>query len=327
MASLLLFNPENDLALAANSAYYTPPAAAVRIRTAGALLPMWFARQGDYILAPAGMEPQAEQMRAEYNLYGKIFTPDAVSEIDRCIPWGWSSYAVQTFIKAGINPGILPDSKKIDLWRNLSHRRTSIAILRALSFPDLPVEAFSAEEALLAVESFGGEAYLKFPWSGSGRGVFPVTVSGSSLRSLAESSIRRQGSVIIEPKYDVVTDFAMLFNCEDAEARFHGLSMFKTMAGGAYSGNIIASQSYIAENIGVSPRELEILKRSLEEALTQCVASDYSGPVGIDMMIAVRNGKRIIVPCIEINLRYTMGFVAQAIAQATNPINPSLLHL
>ena len=43
MAKLHIFNPENDLALAANVARYTPPPAAVSLRLSGALLPLWWA--------------------------------------------------------------------------------------------------------------------------------------------------------------------------------------------------------------------------------------------------------------------------------------------
>lgn len=327
MASLLLFNPENDLALATGSANYTPPAAAMRIRAAGALLPLWFAEPGDYILAPAGLESKAAEIKEKYNLHGRIFTPADIAEIDRCIPWGWSAYTVRTFIKAGISPELLPGKEKIEQWRNLSHRRTSIAILRALDFHELPVEARSVEEALDAVTAFGGAAYLKYPWSGSGRGVFPVEASGGSLHSLAEASVRRQGSVIIEPKYKVLTDFAMLFKCENDKAKFHGLSIFRTQPGGAYSGNMIAPQSYIAEQIGLSSEELTRLEADISKALTLCVAPFYNGPVGVDMMIAERNNRRVLVPCVEVNLRYTMGFVAQAIASVTNPSTPSLLRL
>lgn len=327
MASLLLFNPENDLALAANSANYTPPAAAVRIRRAGALLPMWFAQTGDFILAPPEMESAAAEMREKYRLHGKIFTSADIPEIDRCVPWGWSAHTVRTFLNAGISGEILPDSQKIERLRTLSHRRTSIAILKTLAYGALPVEAFSVEEAIDAVSSFGGSAYLKFPWSGSGRGVFPVTAGSDSLVSLAAASVRRQGSVIIEPAYNSVTDFAMLFYCNGGKAEFHGLSMFKTLPGGAYSGNIIASQKYIAGSIGLAQTTLDSLRSGLENALTVCVAHSYDGPVGVDMMVADKNEEPIIVPCIEVNLRYTMGFVAQAISSATSPEAPRLLHI
>ncbi|MDE6652407.1 MAG: hypothetical protein K2K08_08390 [Paramuribaculum sp.] len=327
MASLLLFNPENDLALAAGTSNYTPPAAAVKIRAAGALLPMWFAKPGDFILAPPELADKAREMRERYGIHGEIFTTDKAPEITKCIPWGWSAYAARLFRAAGIADSILPDDKLLYDIRQLSHRRTSISILKALSYPLLPIEAFTVEQAVNAVDSFSGEAYLKYPWSGSGRGVFPVSGITDQFIRLAEGAIRRQGSVIIEPRYTCIKDFAMLFYCSDAKAHFHGLSFFKTQPGGAYSGNIIAPQSYIAEKIGLPHSELDSLKHSLEEALTNCVASAYNGPVGIDMMIAERNGLRLTVPCIEINLRYTMGFIAQTIAGVTRQAEPSLLRL
>ena len=68
MAVLHLFNPENDLALAADMACYTPPPAAVRLRSRGALLPLWFASEGDLIMAPPELEASALRLRDEYGL-------------------------------------------------------------------------------------------------------------------------------------------------------------------------------------------------------------------------------------------------------------------
>ena len=45
----------------------------------------------------------------------------------------------------------------------------------------------------------------------------------------------------------------------------------------------------------------------------------YSGPFGVDMMIASKNGELELVPCIELNLRRTMGHVALELAKIANP--------
>ncbi|MDE5744989.1 MAG: hypothetical protein K2H84_04930, partial [Paramuribaculum sp.] len=242
MASLYLFNPENDLALAAGTANYTPPATARKIKDGGALLPMWLAQPGDFILAPAEKEKSAAALREKYNLQAKIFTPADITMIDRCVPWGWSAHAVRIFTKAGIDSSFLPDESTIETYRNLSHRRTSIAILESLGFTLLPVEAHTTEQALAAFEAFRENVFIKFPWSCSGRGVFECRNDRNRIEKVATDSIAKQGSVIIEYAYKKIKDFAMLFYCAEGVTQFHALSYFGTYGRGDYSGNMVAPQ-------------------------------------------------------------------------------------
>ena len=51
MASLHLFNPDNDIALARDVDNFTAPTAARDIRHAGSTLPMWYGTPGDRIIA------------------------------------------------------------------------------------------------------------------------------------------------------------------------------------------------------------------------------------------------------------------------------------
>lgn len=323
MAVLHLFNPENDLALAAGIATYTPPPAAVELRRRGALLPMWFASAGDYVLAPRSLAAEAERFRRKYGLQGDIFTPGHADAVVSCAPWGWSAAARRLFVKAGVADAALPSDDTIARMRALSHRRTSVAILQAVGWPQLPVEAATVEAAFDAVGRFGGRAFLKFPWSSSGRGVFDTsTLSADKIHSVAAGCIRRQGSVMVEPAYNKVSDFAMLYCCSGGRAEFHGLSCFATHAGGAYAGNVIAPQSHLAKLIGIPTEDVA---EAVCAAITAVVAPHYSGPLGVDMMVAESDGgSRFIMPCIELNLRYTMGFVALEVMRRAPQLCPAL---
>ena len=55
MATLHIFNPETDFALAAGIPIYTPPAKVLALKHSLSLLPAIYARRGDYILVPNGM--------------------------------------------------------------------------------------------------------------------------------------------------------------------------------------------------------------------------------------------------------------------------------
>ena len=323
MAVLHLFNPENDLALAADMACYTPPPAAVRLRSRGALLPLWFASEGDLIMAPPELEASALRLRDEYGLSGEIFTADKLKEVDAVCPWGWSEDARRRFRNAGVPESLLPDDGLLRSYRNLSHRRTSVEVLRAVGWHSLPVEAHTLQEALAAIAGFGGRAFVKFPWSSSGRGVFDSSaLSPAKLADTVSGCIRRQGSVMLEPVYEKERDFAMLFHCSAGKTEYHGLSCFDTRPGGAYSGNVIASQEKLSAIVGI---DLSDVRRKVERALDAVIAPHYTGPLGVDMMVArTGGGERFVMPCVEVNLRYTKGFVAMAVARRCPSLSGAL---
>jgi hypothetical protein len=101
-----------------------------------------------------------------------------------------------------------------------------------------------------------------------------------------------------------------------------GLSLFHT-ANGAYTGNLLATES----------AKLSIINRYLSADLIFCVQQSlcgllghflkgrYSGPLGVDMMIVAREGSDgfSLHPCVEINLRRTMGHVALSLGRLVNP--------
>ena len=328
MSTLWLFNPENDLALAHNTARYTPSPRVARLHERGALLPMWMARPGDLIAAPPSLEPLARWMAARYSLHGELVTPANAGAITSCSPWGWSLDAARQLRQWGAPESALPDLRRLEALRALSHRRTSIALLRALGFPVLPVEASTVEEALSAIDAFGGDAFVKQPWSSSGIGVFQASrYPQAKLIEFLTAFIRKQGSVLVERPWPKARDFAMLFHIDGANARFAGLSVFDASPSGLYKGNSIAPQPELSRILGANPATLTTLAARLCDILPRLLTAPdgtpYRGPAGIDMLLLPPHTSSLpplpfgrIVPCIEINLRHTMGFVALARAFA-----------
>ncbi len=281
-----LFNPENDLALAVGKANYTPPLPVRQFKDALAQLPRWYADADDVILTS-----------------GQTLTdipPDALPA-----PWGWSANAVSQFRNAGVN-GPFPD---VDLIRKLSHRRTSLLLHRELQqsglpYP-LPPEPMELNDATLIASA---DIMLKSPWSCSGRGVVDCSnMSRESIISIAQGIIRRQGSVMVEPKHDKTKDFALLYEIENGKVIFKGISSFFTSSTNtAYGGNLCASQDELRSELPAD--QLEATIPAVTGALSRMIAPYYSGPVGVDMIIY--GADRLICPTIEVNLRRTMGFVA-----------------
>ncbi|MEI3118653.1 MAG: hypothetical protein V8T12_07605 [Parabacteroides johnsonii] len=73
-------------------------------------------------------------------------------------------------------------------------------------------------------------------------------------------------------------------------------------------------ESFFVENFG---DKFQQLKEAVGEAIRQIYGNIYTGYLGVDMLVYRRktNGEFAIHPCIEVNMRYTMGMVALRISQ------------
>lgn len=325
--ALHLFNPENDLALALGCRNYTPRPNASALHRAGALMPAWWADPADYILAPESLKADADWLEREYGVKARIWRGEEVSDFS---PWGWSSDAVRQFESAGVAPELLPNQSAVDAMRRLSHRRSSIRLLDAIEWEGAhPVETSDPDE-VIRLEADHPGCFIKTPWSGSGRGVFCAsTLHTEALRRRAAGIVHRQGSVMVERGFDRVLDFAALFRADAGRVTFTGWSIFFTESMGTYCGNIVASQETLFEFL---TRYVcgDILNRTVAEltaALERLIGVDYDGPMGIDMMVyRDASGVNRLHPCIELNLRRTMGVVAADIARVLSPARPMVLN-
>lgn len=303
MNRLLLYNPENDLALASGLEHFTPPSAAVEMSTAGAFLPFWWAEPGDTVLVPEHLSSQAESYRQRFNLNGRIGSSASVAE-----PWGWSLSTRRRLLNAGFPADRLPSAEQIDKIRHLSHRRITAEIHRLLGSDAIPVEARTTDEALRAIADFG-HAVVKLPWSCSGRGVFFSRLCRpDELRRRIDGSIRRQGCVMIEPEYQVEREIAALFRCDDGIARFRGFSSTVSAGAGRYRGNLVMKRDDLANLAG---RDALDAATALQPIISTLIGHNYSGWLGIDML---RHSSGLN-PCMEVNLRMTMGVLALYLAE------------
>ena len=82
MASLHIFNPDTDYALAADSAYYTAPARIIALRKENALLPALYADTGDTILLMDEPADSVENLKYNHLATAKsitILTPGEIA--------------------------------------------------------------------------------------------------------------------------------------------------------------------------------------------------------------------------------------------------------
>lgn len=308
---LLLFNPENDLALAHGTAFFTPPASAVTMARELGDLPQIWADADDVV----------------FHLYDEAAVlPQYVSKV---VPWGWSDYLVAQLQRKGLDASLLPSKEQMEEYRRCASRATAVKALERICrdfFKEDEVVGAATWcttiEAVCEVHRRYGNSMMKAPWSGSGRGLHRIKPGEVDARSIAWANhiIQKQGAVVVEKFYeDKVLDFAMEFSVKGGMVHYEGLSVFATKAGGVYAGNIVASESYKEDCICkyVSRDMLKRVEQTVSKILeTGAVASWYEGPIGVDMMVVrLSDGVFHIHPFVEMNHRMTMGWVALLLAR------------
>lgn len=300
MSVLHIFNPDHDYALGAGTISYTPPRQICDMMRRLAGLPSLWAEADDRIAAPDA----------------KSLAGIDWMKIERIEPWGWNLPLRRMLLRSGAPEALLPSENDIAVLRNLSHRRTSILLNRHLEDSgidgfdsgSMPREVAEPEECMRIIAD-SPQSYFKAPWSSSGRGVLRCEgVTPADARRWIEGIIRRQGSVMHESEASRRLDCASLWECRGGEPHYLGLSIFRTSFRGKYHGNICAPQSMLEERFSEAcDVPLYSLIQAQKKALADIIAPHYSGPAGIDMIVT---DSRLLRPCIEINLRTTMGHVA-----------------
>lgn len=328
MERLYIFNPDNDLALASGLDYYTAPPMATRLSRDLQLLPAWWAKKGSFLLSQMSTtdiswkDYLSETFGIKINLIGKNHLQNHTFHYQ---PWGWNASLRNQLLKCCVHKNQLPTPEQIANWRNLSHRRITIDIHQRLSnllgkqLCPIPTELHSFSEA----ESFSEthhHCFLKAPWSSSGKGIFrPTDDDNLTFSYWANGILQRQGSIIAEQALRKTLDFAMEFFCDKGDVKFLGYSIFYNNQHNAFDYGIVANeevlQGIICDELGENGSEqLHEVRSSLTEVLSDLVAPVYNGYVGIDMLVFTDEfGNKAINPCVEMNLRCTMGVVTSIV--------------
>ena len=166
----------------------------------------------------------------------------------------------------------------------------------------------------------GEHLVVKAPWSSSGRGVrFMEGDMNIYDNGWVRHVIEKQGSVMVEPYYNKVKDFGMEFVSDGKGiVSYVGLSLFQT-SNGAYTGNILASEDEKEHMISryISVDLLKAIRQKICTLMGVLLKDRYAGAFGIDMMVVRRDDGDgfLLHPCVEINLRRTMGHVAISLTE------------
>jgi hypothetical protein len=323
---LYVFNPEHDIVLASNSDRMTPPRAARQLRHDLGFLPALWAEVGDVVLvddaayARQAFAETGRPLRAalvEKRSLRQMLTGADLSAL-RLRPWGWDRQMARELREAGVPSHLLPSEARLAAIRAMSHRRWAAdhLLLPLREEPGTVGESHAptTTDDCLALVRTHGTAMLKAPWSSSGRGVRRLTPAEMTpqMQGWVARVVADQGCVMVEPYYKKVLDFGVeLMSDGHGEVTLSGLSLFYTEHG-AYVGNLVTGEERKWRWLSayVAPDQLRRIIDRLCALLGPALRDVYAGPLGIDMMVVSDGDALRLHPCVEMNLRATMGHVA-----------------
>lgn len=330
-----VFNVEHDLCLASGERNFIPPRAVVefaqRCRWIGKYMPV---PQGAWRIVPWGWNMQLKERLLREGVPAAELPSDAELEFIKENSRRELAVELLEHLNGGYDGSWGDDGKssKNGSWGDRERGgRIVSSRYRIVAHSMREIEEFLVKK---------GRVVLKAPLSGSGKGVRFVTRGLMETdRGWCRRTLESQGAVIVEERLDVVQEFAMLFEVGAGGIKFLGYSMFYA-SNGAYKGNLLASNGYIEEKLaGIvgnaicresggsvetgmqgNPEVSELgetlgqIRENVAGFLQEKLCGRYTGFVGVDMFLYRGGEGRVMInPAVEINLRMTMGLIARNI--------------
>ena len=332
---LLVFNPEHDLALAANLSNFTAPHAGRQLRADLGFVPAIWAAADDFVLVENVEDAERRFLRLTRRPFGRFIAKDLLCKLQFSAVdvWGWDLAIRAYLLRWGVEAVVMPTVTQIDAIRQLSHRRYAMQLLERLQMPGTIGRSCETDQMEMIADRLhrGEHLVVKAPWSSSGRGVrFMEGDMNIYDKGWVRHVIEKQGSVMVEPYYNKVKDFGMEFVSDGKGlVSYVGLSLFQT-SNGAYTGNILASEDEKEHMISryISVDLLKAIRQKICTLMGVLLKDRYAGAFGIDMMVVRRDDGDgfLLHPCVEINLRRTMGHVAISLTEHCSGL-PKLMRI
>jgi predicted ATP-grasp superfamily ATP-dependent carboligase len=127
----------------------------------------------------------------------------------------------------------------------------------------------------------------------------------------ARRRFERGESLLLQPWLKVEREYGVAMELkEDGSFKIIGISDLQTNGAGTGTGYLLGRQ--------VDPERLRQLESMARTVAQQLFVAGYYGPLGVDAL--EHSGG--LLPLLEINARYTMGFIALAVEEAWVPESP-----
>jgi hypothetical protein len=308
---------ETELAVGLN-AYRRPPSfVPLHRRLAPHLL--WLASKGDALLVE---ESPSESFIGEAARRGvELVTLGAAKKQAGRIftPWGWT----QSMVALGERVGARVPAVSLETVRRVNSKLWSHALEQELSIAmaGARVAANFAELQAAVAHACPREDdkwVIKSPFGFAARE--RVLGRGARLEGAQATWARRQfargETLIFQPWLERVREYGVTMEiADDGEVNLIGISDLQTNGAGTGTGYLLG-------------RKIDSERRAELESMARMVGArlfreGYTGPAGVDALEHARG----LHPLLEINARYTMGFVALSIERALNPQTPTLWKL
>jgi hypothetical protein len=304
---------ETELAHPPGTYRRLPSSDALNHRLAAHLL--WLARPGDALLLrePWSEQLQGEAQRREVELVSPSQPASRPTRI--FTPWGWTPSAVTAGLQAGAAvmrsiPFAIVARVNSKLWSHALEVELGWALpgaATASTFEEL------REAVARACPKDGDKWVIKSPFGFAARD--RVLGRGPTIEEpQAKWSQRRLAkgeTLIFQPWLEVIREYGIVMEISpDGALEIHGISDLQTNGAGTGAGYILGRPP--------APHRVRELERVAALVGERLFKEGYHGPAGIDALEHTGG----LNPLLEINARYTMGFVALAVERSLRPATP-----
>jgi hypothetical protein len=304
---------EAELAHARGAYRRTQSFAALNRRLSAQLLRL--ARPGDALLIE---EPWPDSLVNDATQRGiELVSPSkGESQSDKIFtPWGWTPTAADAGARTGarVRPVPFEVVRRVNskLWSHALEVELGVALegaATASSFEEL------SEAAARACPGAQDKWVIKSPFGFAARervlGRGPRVEGAQAVWAVRR--LARGETLIFQPWLEVVREYGVCVRvARDGSHRVLGFSDLQTNGAGTGVGYILGRPP--------TPQRAAELEQTAAAVCARLHAEGYHGPAGLD---AVEHAGGLH-PLLEVNARYTMGFVALAVERALKPSAPT----
>lgn len=273
---------------------------------------LWLARAGDALLL---REPWSDDLQKEARRRGvKLVSPDHTGDLTAhtFTPWGWTPSAVAAGERAGaiVSPPV-PFSVLARVNSKLWSHELEVELGWAQSGATTARAFDELQEAVeRACPGKNDKWVIKSPFGFAARD--RVLGRGPSLEGpparWCERRFEKGERLIFQPWLEVIREYGIVMEISPGGAYdIQGISDLQTNGAGTGKGYLLGRAP--------APHRLVELERVAEIVGARLFREGYHGPVGIDALEHAGG----LHPLLEINARYTMGFVAVAVEKSLKP--------
>jgi hypothetical protein len=273
---------------------------------------LWLARPGDALLAE---EPWADTLVAEARGRGvELVSPASPGRQSHMLftPWGWTPCAVRAGVGASVEHAPLETVARVNskLWSHALEVELGVSIEGAATASTL---GQLNEAARRACPRAGDKWVVKSPYGFAARG--RVLGRGPEVEGAqaawTSKRLARGETLIFQPWLEVVREYGVVAEIgRDGSHALLGVSDLRTNGAGTGTGYVLGRPP--------APGRMKELENITCAVCGRLYAEGYYGPVGVD---AIEHAGGLH-PLLEVNARYTMGFIAVAVERAMKPTSP-----